>query len=86
MFRQRRPIVRSGAALREFCKLNPPTFSGELDPLLAEDWLKQIMKVLNGMKVVDDETKIMLATFQLKVAAEVWWESTRTTRGDARID
>ena len=29
-----------GVALREFCKFNPPTFSGEPDPLLAEDWLK----------------------------------------------
>ena len=26
-----------GLALQEFCKLNPPTFSGEPDPLVAED-------------------------------------------------
>ena len=24
-------------ALREFCKMNPPNFSGEPDPLVAED-------------------------------------------------
>ena len=45
-----------GCALREFCKMNPPTFFGEPDPLVEEDWLKQITKVLNGMKVTDDET------------------------------
>ena len=38
------------------------------------------------MKVTDDDTKVILATFQLKAAAEVWWESARTTWGDTRID
>ena len=60
--------------------MNPPTFSGEPDPLVAEDWLKQITKVLHGMKVTDDETRVLLATFQLKVEAKVWWESVKTTR------
>ena len=26
--------------LREFCKFNPPIFSGETDPLVAKDWLE----------------------------------------------
>ena len=61
-----------GLALQEFCKLNPPTFSGEPDPLIAGDLLKQITKVLNGMRVTDDETWVSLATFQLKAEVEVW--------------
>ena len=72
--------------MREFCKLNLPTFSGEPTPLVVEDWLKQITKVLNGMKVTDDETRVSLVTFQLKAEAEVWWESVRTTRGKTRVD
>ena len=60
--------------------MNPPAFSGEPDPLVAEDWLKQITKVLNGMKVTDDETRVSLATFQLKAEVEIWWESVKTTR------
>ena len=74
-----------GYVLREFCKMNPPTFSGELDPLVAEDWLKQITKVLNGMKVTDDETRVLLVTFQHKADAEVWWESVKTTSVTPRI-
>ena len=42
--------------------------------------------VLNGMRVENDDTKVMLATFQLKAVVEVWWKSVRTTRGDTRVD
>ena len=58
--------------LREFCKFNPPVFSGETDPLIAEDWLEQIVQILDGMPVEDHAVRIRLATFQFKGPAKLW--------------
>ena len=33
---------------------------GETDPLIDEDWLEQIMKAMDMMRVEDDATRILL--------------------------
>ena len=33
------------------------------------------------MRLLDDATKVMLATFQLKGPAQFWWESVQNVRG-----
>ena len=58
----------------------PPTFTGEGDPILAEKWEEQIVKYLDLLEVPDDTTRIRLATFQFRDAAETWWKSIRNTR------
>ena len=56
-------LAKTGFSLREFYRLNPPIFSGETNSLIAEDWLEQITKVLEGMPMEDDTIKVHLATF-----------------------
>ena len=63
---------KTGSILWNCFKMNPPIFSGETDPLVAEDWLKQVNNVLDGMKVEDDATKILLVIYQQKGPVELW--------------
>ena len=50
-------------AMREFLLMNSPTFHGGSDHMVAESWLDQRVKALDSIKVTDDETRIILATY-----------------------
>ena len=41
-------------ALEQFQKLNPPAFKGESDPIQAEEWLRQIEKILDVMECTEN--------------------------------
>ena len=56
----------------DFCKISPPTFTGEGDPILAEKWKEQIMKHLDLLEILDDAMRIRLAAFQFRDVAETW--------------
>ena len=47
------PVVTRTAAsiITDFCRLLPPTFTGEGDPILAEKWEEQILKHLEALEV-----------------------------------
>lgn len=53
---------RALQALSEFKRLNPLTFDGVKDPLVAEDWLEQIQKILDTFEA-PVELWVKLATF-----------------------
>ena len=58
-----------------FMRLHPPTFdSTEDDPLLADDWLRTIIKKLNAVRTTNEE-KVILATHQLVGGTGEWWEN-----------
>ncbi|KAL5537969.1 hypothetical protein UlMin_045686 [Ulmus minor] len=56
-----------------FRKQGPPTFEGSNDPLAAEEWLRNIERILDFMKLSDQE-RIMCATYKLTKDARYWWE------------
>ncbi|KAI8555642.1 hypothetical protein RHMOL_Rhmol05G0189100 [Rhododendron molle] len=60
----------------QFMKLQPPTFSGGVEPLEAEEWLRRIESIFDVMSVSDDQ-KVILAPFMLKDQAQFWWDSTK---------
>ncbi|XP_058079941.1 uncharacterized protein LOC131228127 [Magnolia sinica] len=62
--------------LERFSKLRLPVFKGTSDPSIAEDWLKQIEKVLEAMNCPDDQ-KVRLASFILQGEADVWWRAAK---------
>ena len=68
------------ATVTDFVRLQPPVFTGEGDPMIAEKWLDQIEKCIEVLKVVDDATYIQLTTFQLCDSAEMWWKSVKDTQ------
>ena len=57
-------------SVKDFNQMNAPAFQGETDPLVAEDWLEQTVKALNVMRLDDDATRNLLATYNLKGPTE----------------
>ena len=64
------------ATYEKFLKLDPPTFSGKVDPDLAESWVKEVERVFQVLSVPDDK-KTMFGSFRLKDDAREWWDTTR---------
>ncbi|KAL5563980.1 hypothetical protein UlMin_033727 [Ulmus minor] len=62
-----------------FRKQGPPTFEGSNDPLAAEEWLRNIERILDFMKLSDQE-RIICATYKLTKDARYWWEVTGQTK------
>ena len=48
--------------------------------MVADHWFMQIEKVLEGMEITSDRTRIRLAAFQLEGEAQVWWNRVKTSR------
>jgi len=60
-------------ALEQFQKLNPPAFRGGVDPIQAEEWLRQIEKILDVMECTETQ-RVSFASFMFQGEAERWWE------------
>ncbi|XP_058103484.1 uncharacterized protein LOC131247055 [Magnolia sinica] len=60
--------------------MRPPTFSGTTDPIVAEQWLKRMLKLMEPLGCID-APKVTLATFALEGEADEWWDSTRRIVG-----
>ncbi|MQL78811.1 hypothetical protein Taro_011233 [Colocasia esculenta] len=60
--------------MEQFKRMSPPSFKGESDPLLAESWLREIEKIFQAIRCVEDD-KVTLATYMLQERADVWWSS-----------
>ena len=58
-----------------FLKLRPPTFdSSESDPVVVEDWLREIEKKMN-LTTCSDEECVGVTAHQLTGATRAWWDS-----------
>ena len=66
--------------LQRFRAHHPPTFTGGVDPMVANHWFIHIEKMLEAMKITSDTTRIRLAAFQLEGEAQVWRKWARTSR------
>jgi hypothetical protein len=61
--------------LEGLLKLRPPTYDGiDPDPLVADDWLKEMEKKLDLTTFTDDEC-VGAAAHQLTGVARAWWDS-----------
>ncbi|GFZ21161.1 hypothetical protein Acr_29g0003230 [Actinidia rufa] len=61
---------RATTAMKAFLQLRPPTFKGEPDPLVAEDWLEQITRALDTILVTEKELRVLFARDALQ-----WWKT-----------
>ena len=59
-------------AMREFMRMTPPLFFGGPDPMVAESWLDATIKALDAIQVFDNATRVILATYQMRDAADLW--------------
>ncbi|KAL5581166.1 hypothetical protein UlMin_013608 [Ulmus minor] len=62
-----------------FRKQGPPSFEGTTDPLVAEEWIRSIERILDFM-MLTDEQRIMCATYMFTKDARYWWDVAKQTR------
>ncbi|CAL9130901.1 unnamed protein product, partial [Musa textilis] len=67
-------LNHTGSRIEQFKKLSPPCFSGEPDPMVAEQWIMRMEKIFDVLDCPDDQ-KVSFATFMLEGEAEYWWKT-----------
>ena len=68
--------------LRDFLRLDTPSFYGEPNPDVAERWLDQVTRNLDTSGIVDEHTRVSFAAHQLKDNAYHWWRRVQDRVGD----
>ena len=71
-------------SFKSFQSTKPPEFKGEVDPVAASVWLKEIEKAF-AVTQVSDELRTEYASYFLKNEANFWWESTRTLEKEGPV-
>ncbi|GFY92940.1 hypothetical protein Acr_08g0013360 [Actinidia rufa] len=66
---------RATTAMKAFLQLRPPTFKGEPDPLVTEDWLEQVTRALDTILVTEEDLRVLFASYQLQGDALQWWKT-----------
>jgi hypothetical protein len=56
-------------------KFELPMYNGELDAEKLDNWIKQIEVYCRIQQILDDTTKIQLATLRMGGTALIWWDS-----------
>ncbi|KAJ4717010.1 Retrotransposon protein, putative, Ty3-gypsy subclass [Melia azedarach] len=79
---EQRPQTSNGSAtsntmhmVEQFRKLQPPFFEGSINPLVAEEWVRELEKIFRLIDCTDQQ-KVTCATYILKGSASHWWEMT----------
>ena len=65
--------------LRDFTRMNPPTFFGSKVDEDPQNFIDEVFKIVDAMGVTPRE-KAELASYQLKDVAQVWFEQWRDER------
>ncbi|GFZ20068.1 hypothetical protein Acr_28g0007730 [Actinidia rufa] len=66
--------------MKAFLQLRPPTFKGEPDPLVVEDWLEQVTRALDTILVIEEDLRVLFASYQLQRDALQWWKTMEEVR------
>ena len=59
-------------------KRNPKTYDGKEDPMLLEEWVRQMEKIFDVVEVPDDR-RINIGAFYLTGHADIWWGMVKPT-------
>ncbi|XP_024164159.1 uncharacterized protein LOC112171166 [Rosa chinensis] len=70
---------RVAQCLEQFTKLKPPQFNGIGEACEAENWLRQILKILDILRT-PEQYRVSLAVHQLVGEADNWWDTVRSLR------
>ena len=60
--------------IRDFLQLNPRSFDSTPEPLDADDWVRDVNRMLNTAGVAPED-KVRFATHLLKGGSAAWWEN-----------
>ena len=59
--------------------MKPPTFEGSANPLDSKEWLSSMKTILDFIELNNQE-RILCATYMLKRETRYWWESIKARR------
>ncbi|XP_019195995.1 PREDICTED: uncharacterized protein LOC109189822 [Ipomoea nil] len=66
------PPNRNSEVDRQVSKHRPPTFSGEEDPTILEEWIRTFDKIFKAVGCPEG-LQVETASFYLKHEADLWW-------------
>ncbi|XP_021724764.1 uncharacterized protein LOC110692088 [Chenopodium quinoa] len=67
-----------GELFKKVALSKPPTYQGEPDPTVLENWLREFEKLF-GAVGCPENSKVGCATYYLKGEANLWWQQNETT-------
>ncbi|GMN68885.1 hypothetical protein TIFTF001_037937 [Ficus carica] len=74
------PLVRAPEELYDkFRCMKAPEFEGSTNPIEADNWLIDLQVILNFLRLNDQE-KVLCASFVLRKDARLWWETVQIRR------
>ncbi|GMN66597.1 hypothetical protein TIFTF001_035660 [Ficus carica] len=69
------PLVRTPKELyNKFWCMKVPKFEGSTNPIKVDNWLVDLQVILNFLRLNDQE-KVLCASFMLRKDARLWWET-----------
>ncbi|XP_073120476.1 uncharacterized protein [Henckelia pumila] len=72
------PRVRPCAIYEQFRKMDPKEFSGTMDPMVAEGWIRSLEVIFRYMELGDAD-RVRCMAFLLKDDAALWFEGVEKT-------
>ncbi|GMN64648.1 hypothetical protein TIFTF001_033704 [Ficus carica] len=74
------PLVRTPEELYDrFRRMKAPEFEGSTNPIEPDNWLIDLQVALNFLRLNDQE-KVLCASFMLRKDARLWWETIQIRR------
>ena len=77
MQQDRAAAVQSNV-LRRISAMHPPTYEGQMDPKILENWIRDMDKLLDATNC-PQEQRVAIAVYYLREAADHWWSSSKVT-------
>ncbi|KAI3763911.1 hypothetical protein L2E82_13911 [Cichorium intybus] len=71
---------RQSCTYKTFLTCKPPSFEGEIDPIIASRWVTEIEETFDTSKCADED-QVIYAARMLKGEALYWWQMEKVTRG-----
>ncbi|XP_019172818.1 PREDICTED: uncharacterized protein LOC109168232 [Ipomoea nil] len=72
MILQPPPPSRNSEVSHQISEHRPPTFSGDEDPIILEEWIRSFDKIFEAVECLEDH-RIETASFYFKHEADLWW-------------
>ncbi|XP_021754588.1 uncharacterized protein LOC110719914 [Chenopodium quinoa] len=67
-----------GELFKKVAQSKPPTYQGEPDPTVLENWLREFEKLFGGVECPEN-SKVGCATYYLRGEADLWWQQNEAT-------
>ena len=71
---QTESTIRQPDVLELITRYKPPTYKGQEDPAVLEDWIRAFDKIYAANQYTESQ-KVMAAAYYLEGTADVWWQN-----------